>query len=332
MDPESPADPLASGQQKFQAGDKEGAHQDAVRATEQDPHSESAWWLRAQATANVDEALSCLEQVIQLNPENIRAREQHTLLQMQNLREAVQQGAKAPGRWEWLGQINWLGLTVGILIVVGLGAGITYGYPLFTSYLARPNAPQPAIAANALQLPPTWTPTATATPTLTATPTWTGTPTDTPTNTPTDTPTAIPTSIPPPPRPVIAPRPTVPPPPTYRAMVMGCYHAGQTFVEGAVSDQTGAPLNGVRVRLAGSPGGQPIAEDISGSHADHAWGYYLLWINPGGPKRGTWYVWVVRDDGSAASAPQSIQTNRYKADSPHACWRAVINFVRQSGP
>lgn len=69
-------------------GDREGALAGFRHATEIDPRSERAWLSRAGAAQDMDEALTSLDHVLELNPENIQAREARNSLRRQKLREA----------------------------------------------------------------------------------------------------------------------------------------------------------------------------------------------------------------------------------------------------
>lgn len=136
-----------------------------------------------------------------------------------------------------------------------------------------------------------------------------------------------------------APSPTTAPPalPTplfaFRTLREGCFHSGQTFIEGYIYRDAGrnAFEDGIRVRVSYLPGGPVAAEDVSGSHPGRP-GYYVVFIDTGGPREGNWWVWAVNGDGVALSNPQEgfVQTNRIADPSdPGACWRAVVNFMRQ---
>lgn len=246
-------------------------------------------------------------------------------------------------------------VTVGLTVLVCACYALLFFNPRANLIPAlRPETPTPNLSV--AELPPTWTPTSTFTPTSTPTPTFTFTPTSTPTPTPLDTltPTFIPTptifyivvtGIPPTPfptrRPVTAapPQPTIPPTPipapqplfNYAVVKQGCFHSGQTFVEGTVyADSAGSGIvDGARVRISSAPGGGAIADDISGSHGRP--GYYVLFLNTDGAREGNWYVWVVNGDGTNGSDPNAgnFQTNNLGPGSGGACWRQVVDFVRQ---
>jgi tetratricopeptide (TPR) repeat protein len=90
---------VAEGETHLQQGDKARAHELFIRATERDPHNEAAWLWRAGATSDIDEALTCLEQALAINPGNRPAREARGWLRVRKLREGVraQATAVAPG-------------------------------------------------------------------------------------------------------------------------------------------------------------------------------------------------------------------------------------------
>ncbi len=91
--PTPAADPVAElvrqGEQLLASMEKTRAYQIFVRATEISPRSEGAWMGRARATDDLDEALTCLEQVIAINPTNNQAREARTFYRVRKLREGM---------------------------------------------------------------------------------------------------------------------------------------------------------------------------------------------------------------------------------------------------
>ncbi|MGE5137976.1 MAG: tetratricopeptide repeat protein [Rudaea sp.] len=318
---------------QLEAGDKQAARETLKRATALDPRSEHAWLLRAQAAENDAEVLQCLERAVAVNPANLDARQKVDWLRAQALLVEARRTTAAPtGPWARLRELNWRPIVAALLLLLFATTAYLYGYPVLRSVLAAQTTPLPHPTLGAVEMPPTWTstPTSTATPT----PTWTNTPlptyTPTVTSTPTRTPTRVPTPRPPPV--YVPPSPTPVPPPTYRPYVMGCYHAGGTFAEGIVTDRFGAPQSGVHLVLSNSPGGPAKVSRYSGPDATHGSpGYYLLTIDPSHSVPGTWYVWIVRPDGSVASDPAaaSFTTNRQGENSPSSCWRAEINFAGQ---
>ncbi len=91
--PSAPVDPaaemVAEGERALGAGDKARAYTIFVQATEKSPRSEGAWLGRARTADNIDETLTCLEQVLAINPENTQAREARTFHRVRKLREGV---------------------------------------------------------------------------------------------------------------------------------------------------------------------------------------------------------------------------------------------------
>jgi len=183
---------------------------------------------------------------------------------------------------------------------------------------------------------PTYTPTPILTPSPTNTrvvPTATTRPTSTPTftpapPTPTFTPTLPPTATPVPATPTSTPTFTPSPTPTpafdYRTANVGCYHSGQKFIEGTVWEG-GAPKNGVTVRLSWAPDAPGAADYVTGTDATRPGMYFHF--RPLG-ETGTFYVWVVDATGKRISDIGMIQFNNEGPDSPTACWRGVVDFVR----
>lgn len=159
-----------------------------------------------------------------------------------------------------------------------------------------------------------------ATPSPTFTPTFTPAP-PTPTSPP---PTATPVPLPPTPTPTFTPTATPTPAFEYHTANVGCYHSGDKFIEGTVWE-SGASKNGVTVRLSAAPDGPAAADYVTGTDPGRA-GYYL---HPR-PKSetGTFYVWVVDDSGTRISEIGMIQFNNEGPNSPTACWRGVVDFVR----
>jgi tetratricopeptide (TPR) repeat protein len=83
------ADLVRSGEQALASGDKTAAYQAFVRATELAPRNEGAWLGRARACEDIDETLTCLEQALAINPDNMQAREARTFYRIRKLREGV---------------------------------------------------------------------------------------------------------------------------------------------------------------------------------------------------------------------------------------------------
>lgn len=81
---------VEQGQELLEKGDKPRAHELFVQAAELDQRNEQAWLWRGSTTANVDEALTCMEQALAINPENESAREARSWLRVKKLRESAQ--------------------------------------------------------------------------------------------------------------------------------------------------------------------------------------------------------------------------------------------------
>jgi tetratricopeptide (TPR) repeat protein len=86
---DSPPELIRAGEMALVAGDKALAYRAFVRATELAPREEDAWLGRARASADVDETLTCLEQALAINPDNMQAREARTFYRVRKLREGV---------------------------------------------------------------------------------------------------------------------------------------------------------------------------------------------------------------------------------------------------
>ncbi len=330
-EPQTVDELVAQGSEYLKAGNKSAARPLLRRATELDVNNERAWALCSQAAEDEAEARKCLELVIALNPNNAEARSQLVWLEAEALRREVQ--STVPGNQPWYHRVNWVILLVIVLLLAAVGAGILYGYPAVTSYLAARNITPTAVALDMATMPPTWTWTPTYTRTFTPTSTSTSTPTATPTITPTATPTFTDTpTLTPVPRPVyVPPKPTATPQFLYSPHMVGCYHAGGTFVEGIVTDKSGLEQPGVRVAVSNVPGANVKAQALTGTFASRSMGFYVLVIDSGHPAPGEWYVWVIGPDGLPASDPQAghFTANKLKDDNPAACWRAEINFAAQ---
>lgn len=80
---------VRSGENALVAGDKGLAYKAFVRATELGPREEAAWLGRARASNDIDETLTCLEQALAINPDNMQAREARTFYRVRKLREGV---------------------------------------------------------------------------------------------------------------------------------------------------------------------------------------------------------------------------------------------------
>lgn len=65
---------LGRGQQAARAGDRLAAYRLFVQIVEREPEHEEAWLWRAGTAADPDEAVRCLQRVLEINPDNLRAR------------------------------------------------------------------------------------------------------------------------------------------------------------------------------------------------------------------------------------------------------------------
>lgn len=66
---------IVDGLRALREGDEPRAYQVFVAATEQNPRSEAAWYWRARTAETVEEVIRCLEQLLQLNPDDRRAQQ-----------------------------------------------------------------------------------------------------------------------------------------------------------------------------------------------------------------------------------------------------------------
>lgn len=236
---------------------------------------------------------------------------------------------------------------LGLIVIVCLCSGLIYVNPRANPIVAwRPLNPTENLSAFAF--PATWTPvpTGTSTPTQTDIPTSTATltPTDTPippdtltpTPEPTETPvpTEIPTETPIPPRPTVppTPEPTSTPEPTknpysWDYIGMKCQHSGGTDIMVlAYLDPNDRSTNqdGIHTRVALSPDGKTIGDvTTAGGNAT-----YILSVNGRPPHTGTFYAWIIDEQGnriSPVSPPIVINGKPVKfADS---CWQAFVGFA-----
>lgn len=82
-------------QQLLQNQDRAGAHDLLRKATELDRANETAWLWRGSTTADVDEALTCMEHALAINPQNESAREARSWLRVKKLREHTKVSPRA---------------------------------------------------------------------------------------------------------------------------------------------------------------------------------------------------------------------------------------------
>ncbi len=80
---------VEQGQAVLQKGNKTDANALFRQATELDQKNEQAWLWRGSTTSDVDEALTCMEQALAINPENEPAREARSWLRVKKLRETA---------------------------------------------------------------------------------------------------------------------------------------------------------------------------------------------------------------------------------------------------
>ena len=141
-----------------------------------------------------------------------------------------------------------------------------------------------------------------------------------------------PTPVPPPPTATPVPQPAQPPPTpksSYQFNITavskcapqeaGTWFEGRTYINGE-------PKNGYKVVFSHAPDGQPATNPIqSGPHPGYeGWntGYYSHIISAAGPRAGTWYVWIVDDNGGRISEIASWQSKGPGGD----CNQAAVDF------
>jgi tetratricopeptide (TPR) repeat protein len=78
---------LDEGQRALSAGDRAGAYERFVRATELDVRNAVAWFWRGSAAPDLDEALRCMEQVLAIDPTDEAAKDARWWLRVKKLRE-----------------------------------------------------------------------------------------------------------------------------------------------------------------------------------------------------------------------------------------------------
>lgn len=140
---------------------------------------------------------------------------------------------------------------------------------------------------------------------------------------PTNTPVPAPTDTPAP------AQPTAPPAPQYKFNITavskclpqegGTWFEGKTYINGT-------PTNGYKVAFSYGPDAPPSTDPMqSGPHPGYTnWdaGYYSHIISAGKPLAGTWYVWVVDDNGSRISEVASWTSKGPGGD----CNQAIVDF------
>jgi tetratricopeptide (TPR) repeat protein len=78
---------VEDGQRALQEGDCVRAHERFKRATELDAQSVSAWFWRGSTAPEINEALTCMDRILAIEPENEAARDTRWWLHVQELRE-----------------------------------------------------------------------------------------------------------------------------------------------------------------------------------------------------------------------------------------------------
>ncbi len=82
---------LAEGRAQLEKGDRELAYEMFKHATEMDQRNEEAWFLRGITVEDkeIDEALTCMEQVLAINPGHDEAKGKRSWLRVRKLREGT---------------------------------------------------------------------------------------------------------------------------------------------------------------------------------------------------------------------------------------------------
>ncbi len=146
-----------------------------------------------------------------------------------------------------------------------------------------------------------------------------------------------PTAVPPTPEPPPPPEPAAPPEPPkaqYKFNITavskcapqeaGTWFDGRTYINGN-------PSNGYKVVFSYAPDGPPVTNPMqSGPHPGYegwATGYYSHIIASAGPRAGSWYVWIVDDNGARISEIANWNSSGPGGD----CNQASVDFdSRQS--
>jgi Flp pilus assembly protein TadD len=81
---------LEQGQHALRLGNLERAYDFFRLATELNPQNESAWYWRGSTAPNLDEAITSMERVLDINPKNQTAKDTLWLLRVKKIREDVQ--------------------------------------------------------------------------------------------------------------------------------------------------------------------------------------------------------------------------------------------------
>jgi hypothetical protein len=227
---------------------------------------------------------------------------------------------------------RWFALLLGAsLVIAACRAG-----DFVAQYTSRPTATAPQARPTKTETPGE-TATETEVPTDSEAPTETDVPTDTeaPTETevPTDTEAPAPAEVS---VPTDTDEPTETEVPTrefqYQISYSWCGpNQGITFVEGTIY-QDGDTQDGLLVRLAVNPGGDPIVNDYKAGTDPSKPGGYTQIIGANGPRGGLWYLWVVDPDTKQRiSDIATVKTDaKYVEDtdqSSGSCQSAVVDFA-----
>ncbi len=78
---------LEEGRQQLQAGNHTRAYEHFAHATELDSQNASAWFWRGSTAPSIEEALTCMDHVLAINPEDEAAKDARWWLRVQQLRE-----------------------------------------------------------------------------------------------------------------------------------------------------------------------------------------------------------------------------------------------------
>ncbi len=130
------SDIVAEGLALLKTNDRQGAHRKFVRAAELDQRNETAWLWRASTTADIEEAIACVDQALAVDPNNEAARQARTWLRVRKLRDGAKTFvphafARAPGQSspppsEAAPSHAWMAIlaVMGILSLIVLAAAI----------------------------------------------------------------------------------------------------------------------------------------------------------------------------------------------------------------
>jgi|GEM_PF-2377864 hypothetical protein len=174
---------VVEGQRLLDAGDKPRALAYFTMATNLYPYDEGAWMGRANSASEAQEIVECLEQVIALNPQNTRAREQLIFTRLRKLQDTARHKAgtradASPSALTQLVSSKLMRVFLILFLVFSCGLG---SLTLVAAVMISNNQAAGDDVSNSMDLstptpdlnqpPPTWTPTRTPTRTRTPTPT-----------------------------------------------------------------------------------------------------------------------------------------------------------------